>query len=60
MTPDALTRPARTKAEAAADLRERAKKLHARAVLQPDYVAVVLRAEANRLDRMADELEDER
>ena len=60
MTPDALTRPARTKAQAAADMRERAKKLRARAALQPDYVAVVLRAEANRLDRMAAELEDER
>ena len=60
MTPDALTRPPRTKAEAAADMRERARKLRARAVLQPDYVAVVFRAEADRLDRMAAELEDEK
>ena len=59
MIRDALTRPPRTKAEAAADLRVRAKKLHARAALQPDYVAVVFNAEADRLDRMAAELEDD-
>lgn len=58
MTPTALTDPPRTKAQAAADMRARAARLRYNAEDVEDYVAVVFIAEADRLDRMAAELEN--